>query len=408
MRRSGGAAIPMQINSVNIDFLVGTPEILQNMPDVPALGVFSELAVSFLAELSRKILNDKSARSLPDVISYAYWIRKASIENAKSRFADDNCRIGRGAALHIAPSNVPVNFAVTMTYSLLSGNSTIIRVSSRPFEQTDIICRALNTLLKGEFSALAPYLCVVKYEHSEEITAQLSAMCDVRVIWGGNRTIAEIRKAPLPPRAIELTFADRHSVAIINSDEYMKCDPEKTAKNFYTDTYYIDQNACSSPRLVVWTGGCVDEARGRFWHYLDEMVKKDYDLKPIQAVDKYLSLCLLSAAGYKAKLVSSDNYVVRAEVDRLTAELMDYKNSGGYFFEYIANDISEVIPVFTKPCQTVTVLGIPPKDVADAVLKSGAKGVDRIVEMGMAMGIEFIWDGFDMINTMSRIVYFSR
>ena len=398
----------MRVNSDNIDFLTGSPEILQNMPDVPVLGVFSELAENFLAALSREILNDKSARGLADVVSYAYWIRKSWLENAKAQYSDNNCRIGRGVALHIAPSNVPVNFAVTMTYSLLSGNCTVIRVSSKPFEQIDIICRAINKLLADEYAALAPYLCVIRYEHSDEITAQLSAMCDVRIIWGGNRTIANIRKAPLPPRAIELTFADRHSIAMINSDEYMKSDPEETAKNFYTDTYYTDQNACSSPRLVVWTGNCVSEARERFWSYLDRLVKQDYNLRPIQSVDKLLSLCLLSASGQSARLVSSDNYVVRVEVDHLSPELMNYKDSGGYFFEYVANDISEIVPVLTKSCQTVTVLGIPLEDVADVAIKFGTKGLDRIEPMGSAMGIEYIWDGFNMINTMSRIVYFPR
>lgn len=408
MRKSGGAVIRMQANSANMDFLVGSMEILQGMPAIPSLSVFSDLAVNFLEDLSRELINDKNARAYSDVISFAYWIRRASLEKAKTMMTDGRCRIGRGVALHIAPSNVPVNFAVTMTYSLLSGNCTVIRVSSKPFEQIAIICRALNKLLSGAFSSLIPYVCVVRYEHSDEITAQLSAMCDVRVVWGGNRTIAQIRKASLPPRAIELTFSDRHSIAIINSDEYLKRDPEKTAKDFYTDTYYTDQNACSSPRLVVWTGSCVSEARERFWSYLDRLVKQDYNLRPIQSVDKLLSLCLLSASGQSARLVSSDNYVVRVEVDHLSPELMNYKDSGGYFFEYTAKDINEIVPVLTKSCQTITVLGIPYKDVTDVVVKNGTKGVDRIVPMGMAMGIEYIWDGFDMISSMSRIVYFPQ
>lgn len=35
----------------------------------------------------------------------------------------------------------------------------------------------------------------------------------------------------------------------------------------------------------------------------------------------------------------------------------------------------------------------------------GVRGVDRIVELGQTMGLEFIWDGYKMIETMSRFVY---
>lgn len=44
-----------------------------------------------------------------------------------------------------------MNFAVSMTSSILAGNITIIRVSNKPFEQVDIICDAMNALINGEY-----------------------------------------------------------------------------------------------------------------------------------------------------------------------------------------------------------------------------------------------------------------
>ena len=32
----------------------------------------------------------------------------------------------------------------------------------------------------------------------------------------------------------------------------------------------------------------------------------------------------------------------------------------------------------------------------------GVRGVDRIVDMGETMALSFRWDGYDMIETMSR------
>ena len=43
-------------------------------------------------------------------------------------------RIGRGVTYHIAPSNVPVNFAVSMTSALLAGKACVIRVSNTSFD----------------------------------------------------------------------------------------------------------------------------------------------------------------------------------------------------------------------------------------------------------------------------------
>lgn len=397
--------IPMQIDSTNIEFLVGNINILENMPQVPALPMFSDKMTDFLTALSRTLLNDKRTRQNEDVTSYAYWIRKSSIETAKKRHPDYTSRIGRGIAFHVAPSNVPVNFAVSMTSSILAGNASIIRISNKKFEQVDIICDAVNFLLNTVFTELKPYFCLVRYDHNESITQELSSICDVRVIWGGNKTIETIRRAPIPPRAIEMTFADRHSLAIINADEYLKNDYRKIAKGFYTDTYYTDQNACSSPRIVIWTGEAVEPARRLFWQVLDTLVRQNYDMKPIQAIDKYTSFCMLSMLKNNVHLVSDSNYILRIELEKLFPELMDYKNSGGYFFEYKAAKLQEIVPILAKQCQTISYLGEPIEKIKELVFQNGVRGVDRIVPLGQTMGLEFIWDGFKMIDNMSRFVY---
>jgi hypothetical protein len=397
--------IHMQINSDDLHFLVGNYDILENMSKVPALKTFSKCSMDFFSNLSKEILKDRRSRKYVDVMSYAYWIRKASIENVKEKHLDRKNRIGRGVAFHIAPSNVPVNFAVSMTSSLLAGNATIIRVSNKNFEQVDIICDAINKILCNQCKDMQCYLCLIRYEHSELITQELSNMCDVRIIWGGNNTINTIRKAALPSRAIEMAFADRYSLAVINSNTYLNENLDEIAKRFYTDTYYSDQNACSSPRLVVWLGDKVEEARGIFWKKMNEIVENDYEMKPIQAVDKFTSLSMLGMRYDGVRLVSDNNLVVRIEVDKLYPELMDYKNGGGYFFEYKASKLDDIVPVLTKQCQTISVLGIDKQDILDIVFKYGVRGVDRIVELGQTMALEFIWDGFKMIETMSRFIY---
>ena len=393
--------IPMRLSSDDLTFLVGDLERLYQMPEIPVLPAFSERMVNFLAQLSRLLLRDK--RSGVDVKSYAYWIRRSSLETAAREGGGRN-RLGRGVALHIAPSNVPVNFAVSMTSSLLAGNGTVVRVSNKPFPQVDLICEAVNLLLDGECQEMRPYLCILRHEHSEEITQELSQLCDVRVIWGGDRTIETIRRAVLPPRAVELAFADRYSIAVIDAEAYRSSEPEEIAKKFYADTYYTDQNACSSPRLVVWLGEDVQAAREQFWTALARVAPRNYDLRPIQVVDKYSAVCALGMSRSGVRYIPGDTLVVRAELDRLTADVMDYKCGSGCFFEYTAKGLEEIVPVLTKRCQTVAVLGVDRERVKELVFSRGVRGVDRIVPLGGTMELSLIWDGFQMVESMSRYV----
>ena len=41
----------------------------------------------------------------------------------------------------------------------------------------------------------------------------------------------------------------------LNADQFInESNPDKIANDFYNDTYLFDQNACTSPHLLIWTG----------------------------------------------------------------------------------------------------------------------------------------------------------
>ena len=66
--------------------------------------------------------------------------------------------------------------------------------------------------------------------------------------------------------------------------------PKKLASNFYNDTYYVDQNACSSPHLIVWIGKKSKKTKDLFWKYLNDLVSEKYLIEETAAVDKYTQL----------------------------------------------------------------------------------------------------------------------
>ena len=387
-----------------VNFLVGDENILTDMKKIPALPIFSEHAINFLAELSNVLLKDSRSRNSSDLTAYAYWIRKAALTREKN--LRENIllsRLGRGVAFHIAPSNVPLAFAMSFTISLLAGNANIVRISSRDFLEIEIICDALKNLLEKN-PDMKNYFCLVRYPHDEEITKIFSDMCDIRIIWGGDNTIKTIRQIPIPPRAVELTFADRHSIALIDSEKYLSANAEDIAKKFFYDTYATDQNACSSPRIIFWFGDKIVDAQKIFWDKLNILVAKNYNMQPIQAVDKFSAACLYAMKNSGVKMISENNFIVRIAIKNISDNLMDNKIGGGYFFEYTAKDIEEIFPILNKSCQTVATLGIDKNILREKIIAAGLRGVDRIVDIGETNKLDFIWDGFDMIREMSRTI----
>lgn len=99
--------------------------------------------------------------------------------------------MGRGIAFHIAPSNVPVNFAYSLICGILAGNSNIVRVPSKHFEQIEIIVNAIKKLSQeSRYKIFSQRMALVRYDRQNKATNYFSSICDVRVIWGGDQTIS--------------------------------------------------------------------------------------------------------------------------------------------------------------------------------------------------------------------------
>jgi len=371
------------------------------MEQVPVLRPFDENMIEYFNTVSKILLNNAEAKGYPDVITFAFWCRKASIKSLQKPYIGNINRMGRGVAFHITPSNVAVNFAYSLAAGMLSGNANIVRLPSNEFEQVKMICEAL---FKAADNKIKQYICLVKYGHDQTITDCLSALCDTRIIWGGDQTIETIRKSPLKPRATEITFSDRYSICVINSDNYLKEEKKKfIAEGFFNDTYLTDQNACTSPRLIVWMGNCIEEAQLVFWNELHAIVKERYLLQPIHSVSKLINLCKHAAGNGKIfREDFKDNYITRVKAERLTGSLMDCKGSNGYFIEYAAKSLVELLPLFTSQCQTLSYLGLEAGKIQDFVMALGPRGVDRIVPIGKTMEFSLVWDGHDLIRSLTR------
>jgi hypothetical protein len=368
-------------------------------------------AVAFLTAWSKRLLSRGDIRAYPDAASFAYWCRPANLARLRRHVEHEPLRLGRGVALHIAPSNVPVNFAYSFAFGLLAGNANIVRVPVSLPPQAGVLCAVAEELFaQPEHAHIASMTTLLSYPREDAVTQGLSEVADVRLLWGGDQTIHHLRRMPTSPRCVDIAFADRYSLCLMSAAAVLAAECKTLlalTAGFYNDVFLLDQNACSSPHLILWQGTAqeVSAAQERFWTAMQDLLRSKGPVPGIQAVDKYTHLCraAVTIEGVRAT-PASDNSVFRIALEKLPENIAEHRGRYGFFFETIDNDFAQLSRIVSAQYQTLTCFGVDTHALAQMVVSNGLPGIDRVVPVGKALDIGVIWDGYDLIRTMSRIV----
>jgi hypothetical protein len=392
-----------------VEYLVGDPS---NMFQSRVLHPLSDLTIEFLSELSNTILKSPLAKLHPDVITFGYWCRAANLKKLKAGYTNLDNRKGLGTVFHIAPSNVPINFAFSYVFSLLSGNVSIVRVPSKQFEQIDIVSSIINSLFdNSKYDLIKNNTYFIRYPQEDTITKQLSAISNARLIWGSDVTVRKIKSLDTPSKCLDIPFSERYSFAVIGAAEVLDLDNLKLKKlvdGFFNDTYLMDQNACSSPQFILWYSKhdqITEVAKAKFWDAVNRKVNNEYDLAPKSSVDKLTWMCLdLVNRDFVTEVHTNTNNIYRVQINTLPDSILELNGKYGYFYEYSTSELSIIEKLMDIKIQTLTYFGVNKEELFNLVYNAGNVGIDRIVPIGMALDIGIIWDGYDMIYTLSKIV----
>ena len=394
-----------KIKEMPIEYLAGDAQVLARLPQQEPWVPFDDRTLAFLNALSAALRRNPQTRQMPDAASFAFWCRQGNMQQLKKKYAQPD-RIGRGITVHFAPSNIPVLFAFTLVSGLLSGSCTVVRLARKKSPQEALICAAIRQLTEGEFRELRPRIVLCRYAHSSEITDMLSSVCDVRVLWGSDESVLAIRKSPLPPRGFDMPFAARGSAAVIRAKSVLESDSvDILARNFYNDTYLNDQNACSSPVMIGWLGEPdeVQAAQKIFWSEMEKLLAaRNYTVPAELAVRKLNAAYVLAAVCGAEKIIRHDSRLIRVQVPAFCEDMWEHTVPGGFFIECAGTDLSMMCPVLGSRCQTVCRIGVEAQEIAAMTAAQGLRGVDRIVPAGHTLDYALTWDGFNMIEMMSR------
>jgi hypothetical protein len=398
-------------NSLNANNI----EYINSLSKQPLLKPFSNVALEFIEAISTKILLDKKSRQFPELIAMAHWLRKSHILEIKNEFnklKENKTLVARGTALHFAPSNVDTIFMYSWILSLLVGNKNIIRLSSRGSEQIELLLVIINDVLSQEkFSSIQSRSLIIRYEHNYSFTETLSNYCDLRIIWGGDHSIRNIREIPLPTHAKEIVFADKFSLAAIHASSILISSAQEISilvSRFYNDAFWFNQLACSSPRLVIWVGkeSEIQAAQQKFWCALDDYCKyRNQSIEPAIQIHRLTQVYEISAKNF---LGDTEVFPLefrdfsRIEVNDFPENIRELHKGGQLFLELKLESLFDAITYLSPKDQTLSTYGFAKQELQDLVEMLPYRAIDRIVPIGEALIFDPSWDGYSLLQELTR------
>lgn len=397
-----------EISDISVDRLLAE---ITDEPEGGRLTVGDERVRDFLIAFSRRLLKPDLARRHPELGSLGFFLRKGELARAVERLADGangQRRAPRGLVLHFPPANVDTIFVYSWALSALAGNHNIVRVSARAAGAAQTVLEALNDVLADAHPAIALTQRMVTYDRDDAITGALIGACDLRVLWGGDQSVNQLRKHPIQPLARDLAFPDRSSFAAISVAGWQSSTPEQrraAVDGFANDLYWFDQAACSSPRDLFWVGeGGVEEARAEFDELLSEVVvQRGWGVDPAMAVEKYVATYGLAATGAATKIAFNGNAVANVSLAGLD-DLQRHWLGAGTICHVTVGSLSELAPAIQRKDQTLSQYGFTMSDLDDFVTTLAGRGIDRIVPFGQALTFAGTWDGFNLLHEFTRII----
>ncbi|WP_104992101.1 acyl-CoA reductase [Deinococcus sp. NW-56] len=387
--------------------------VLAELRGAPTLAPYDPIILDFCAAFAQRL--SRRSRGVPELQALAFWMRRAELIRLKANFevlaTEQTVLMPRGLVFHVPPANVDTIFIYSWLMSLLAGNRNVIRLSSRETDQMNLILDVLNETLQEEsFELMRGNTVMLSYGHDRDITTALSLAADVRVIWGGDRTVATIRQSPLAPHATELTFPDRFSLAAVHAERYLAetDDQHRTvAEHFFNDAFWFDQMGCSSPRLLVWVGegAAVQQASQTFFAHLQVVTQtKGYQVDTATAINK-LTFAMRAALDHPVQRFNRLSNEVAVLPLAQFAEVRGEFCGAGLFYQLQCNALTDLVPHIERRDQTLSYHSFEPEELRQLVVALNGRGLDRLVPFGEALNFNRYWDGHDLLQAFTRRVY---
>jgi len=363
-----------------------------------------ELVGRFAAHLQR----DRRWRGVAPVLALAFWLRKAAVtrmaEAFRARSHPQACATGRGLAFHLPPQNVDTLFLYSWAIAFLCGNANVVRL---PEQASPTILDLLDPLiaLLDEVGSGDVFLTYPRADSA--VNARLSRVADCRLVWGGDAKAALFNELPVRVGGKSLMFADRYSHAVVSAQAIVRLDEAATdqlAKSLHDDIRLFDQQACSSPHTihVLDAGEGALAAVHRLLEKVDILAREAPSTAPAHGMAKFTATCALAVDDslIGARRLSNETTVV----ELAPSENRGVAIGGGFLSLRVAGSVAEVAETLTARDQTLTHFGLDGPSFAQLGALAASRGVARLVPIGSALNFDQLWDGYDLVAELTRVV----
>lgn len=368
---------------------------------------FADVSCACLSEISSLMLRE----STPQFIALGYWLRPAAIAQMRrdfiARTPSGAVPVPRGLAFHLPPTNVDTIFIYSWALSLLAGNTNITRLPSNP---NPGVRRALEAAsISLERHGLSQSNIFTHFPSDSPTNADLSAACDIRIIWGGDEKVRRVSALPSRPGAVTLSFPDRYSYTVVDVRAYLsltEAERDRLAAKAFNDIFLFDQMACSSSQVIYWRGCDPDWVVSS-----DDFTKRcataalsrDYQVAGATRMAKFSH----------ANRAAIDLPVEAAEVldpvltsIRLSEQsnLRERRQGGGLLHHLRIENLENLESVVHSKDQTLTYFGFSTSELTALAERLNGCGIDRIVPIGEGLQFDRIWDGHDLLFSLVKFV----
>ena len=357
----------------------------------PPVSVFEPRRVDFLKRLSLRLyekFTDIDSKSLSFFINQSLRVR--SKENDLCTFS------GLGLVFHLGPGNVPLNAIYSWFCGFLAGNQNIVRISSRATNHEIELVNFISYEI-DKYGFQDYFLIGFDPNQFIEISETLA---DARILWGSDQTVERIDNSQRN-NCKDIKFGTRISCSILDLDKIeLYSDRQKhIIKNFLTtDLFTKNSQPCTSPSTIFLI------SKSENWYNIFS------SLLPFEDDPK------LSIAEWNLTFSSEQiNRIQELAIDYKPISIIQKKQIHSFFINTkrmiprelnlrifgvcLCRSLQEVPNKITSNIQTITYGGISTGEIlAESSLVDKSL---RIVPIGQAHMFNTVWDGVDLLRSLS-------
>lgn len=368
---------------------------------------FNSLAMDFCGALSKQLLTVKGEGEA-SIHALGFWLRPVNLQRIRGRYTD--CRHGIGCVFHVPPSNVPTLTFYSWLSSLLAGNSNVVRLSSSRSSVIEhkILEKVEYLFAQADYLAIGEQNRFERYGHEENLNRQWLSISHGAMLWGGNHTTALLSRLCAEIAAQQdrifpvLVFPGRASILLLDLRSEENISIDGLVERVWRDIQPFMQQACSSPKGVVWLGKqkYIQSIQRVFWQKIQERLAYLED----SAAEGWVWGTEQSVFWQRACLEDNSvrhidaGGVLRLGVSEINDLQLSFHPGCFSFLEVECGELAEIGTVLKAAVQTVTVWPKVHSDTHNLLERLGAL---RVVSAGQALDFDVLWDGKDIIQELS-------